>query len=154
MGVKGKKQSTSQGIAYVVKDKNLGDIEIRNSANAWWLDRTKVDNLIQAFKIDATLEEAWFNAGISKRQWEYFIEVHPDFCGAKELSKKRPGLAAKRTLYNDLNTDGNGELALKYLAVKQSEEYGRKDKIDIGLSEELRKREEENKGWLDKLIGK
>lgn len=92
-------------IAYVFKDKNLGELPVLNSANAWWLDPTKLDNLIAAYKFYATDEQACYYAGISLRQLLYFQELHPDFYAIKHAAKQHPTLIAKQTMVNGVNSD-------------------------------------------------
>lgn len=71
-------------IAYTIKDVNFGKFDVYNSANAWWMDATKVNDLITSFKNGSNIGIACAYIGISKRQWEYFNEVHPEFCEVKE----------------------------------------------------------------------
>lgn len=67
-------------VAYVIEDACFPfPLAIRQSDNAWWMDVTKVQRLIDAFKLGHLIKDARFYAGITERQWEYFNTVHPDF---------------------------------------------------------------------------
>ena len=92
-------------IAYTVKDKCFGEFSVLNSANAWWIDRVKVDDLIKAYKIDCTDEEACSDAGISIDQYKYFKEKHPNFSTVKQACKQIPFLKARRTINTAIETN-------------------------------------------------
>lgn len=113
--------------AYTITDKIFGELRVLNSANAWWIDQGKVRELIQAYKIDATDEEACSYAGISLDQLKYFKELHPDFSNIKQACKQLPTLSARDTLVKSIKTDP--EMALKYLERKRKREFGRN--VDI-----------------------
>jgi len=106
--------------AYIITDKIFGEFKIKNSDNAWWLDREKVHNLISAWKIDATDAEASAYAGITADQYRYFREQHPELSQIKASCKEMPGLKARQTVVQDLVTpDG----ARWYLAHKKRKEF-------------------------------
>lgn len=113
-------------IAYAIDDANFGRLEVQKSSNAWWIDRTKVERLIATFKLDATILEACFSAGITERQYKYFVEIHPDFCTIKDLLSQCPILKARETLVNSLS---NPQYALAYLDRKRKEEFSTKTEI-------------------------
>lgn len=91
--------------AYIFKDANLGELQVLNTANAWWLDRQKLTKLVDAYKFYATDDQACFYAGISIGQLKYFQTLHPDFYTIKHLAKQDPGLRAKKTIVKSLETD-------------------------------------------------
>lgn len=108
--------------AYVITDKFFGVLKVKKSFNAWWLDRAKVERLIEVYKLDATNEEAIFYAGISSEQLKYFMEQHPEFYAIKDALKQQPILTARRTVNNALKTDINN--AWRYLERKRKHEFG------------------------------
>lgn len=71
---------------------------VKHSANAWWMNRVKVYALLVAFRFGATIKEACEFSGISKEQWQYFNEVHPDFYLLKERIGVVIGLRALKIL--------------------------------------------------------
>lgn len=101
---------------------------VLRSANAWWLNPTKVQLLIQAFKIDATVEEACNYAGITVRQYQYFSKLHPDFCELKKALANNLIFLARSKLAHHIQTDI--ETAKWYLAKKRRTEFGDKVQID------------------------
>jgi hypothetical protein len=112
--------------AYTITDVSFGEFKVLNTANGWWLDRRKVENLISAFKIDATDTEACVYAGIKKHQLDYFIELHPDFSEIREALKELPTLKARQTVVSKLGENFNN--AMQYLKRKRRKEFG--DSID------------------------
>jgi len=104
-GYKKPPQQTSQGIAYVIKDKKYGEFEVKNTANAWWLEKTKVQLVIAAKKIGANPEMCCCHAGISKRQLEYFLEKHKYFCDFFETIIYEPNLIALNNIYQKMNDE-------------------------------------------------
>lgn len=94
-------------IAYVVKDPYFPmPFEIHKSANAWWMDSTKLDKIVTAFKAGLTIKAACVYAGITRRQYDYFVDMHPEFCLIKE------GLEEVQMIgFMDLiNTEGKKDL--------------------------------------------
>lgn len=111
---------------YTIKDKSFPDFSVLDTANAWWLERTKVTDLISAFKIDSTIEEACVFSGISVKQYKYFLGKHPDFSTVKDNCKNLPILKARKTV-ND-NIDNSYNTGMDYLKRKRRLEFG--DNID------------------------
>lgn len=110
---------------YTITDAAFEDFKIMKTANAWWLDRRKVENLIAAYKFDCTDEEACAYAGIRIHQLRYFRETHPDFSQVKEACKQLPTIQARNTVVNALRTDP--KLAMDYLERKRKSEFGKRD---------------------------
>ena len=108
-------------IAYTIKDVCFGSFDVLNSANAWWLDKIKVVNLINHFKIDGTQEEACSVAGITKAQFDYFVEKHPIFSDIMGACRELPNIKARTTVNNNLN---KVDCAFKYLEKKRKKEFG------------------------------
>lgn len=108
--------------AYTLKDKVFGELKVKKSANAWWLDSGKVIHLIDAYKFDATDEESCSYAGISLDQLRYFREQHPTFSQVKDACKELPNLVARKTVVGQLAT--NPDMAFRYLERKKKKEFG------------------------------
>jgi len=105
-------------IAYVLEDKAYGKIEVLNSSRAWWLDRSKVERIFEAYKIDANDEEACSYAGITLAQLRGFKETHPQFHQAKLACQQVLGLRAKKAIADKI--EQNPEW---YLERKRKDEY-------------------------------
>jgi len=124
--------------AYTIKDAAFGELNILNSANAWWMNTRKVEDLIAAFKLDATYEEACVNAGITPAQLRYFMEQHLEFSQVIGACRELPNLTARKSVISQMEKDGN--LALRYLAVKKSGEFGPKPPVvavQINMAEQI-----------------
>jgi hypothetical protein len=115
--------------AYTITDKVFGELKVLQSANAWWIDKGKVEALINAFKYDATVEEALISAGISYEQLKYFREIHPEFSLIESRCREVPGLKARQTVVGALDKDPH--IAFKYLERKKANEFGTKEKAPI-----------------------
>lgn len=115
--------------AYTITDPMFGDFRVLNSANAWWLDKGKVSDLIKAYKLDCTDEEACAYTGIRLHQLAYFKELHPEFSGVKLMCKQYPTLSARQTVVSDLSKFDN---AFRYLERKRKKEFGRTMDITSG----------------------
>ena len=89
-------------VAYEIVDQKYGIFEVRKTANAWWLDKEKVTDLIKAKKLGAQDETACYYVGITKAQLDYFMEVHDHFSEFFELLKEHPKLKALNTIVDNL----------------------------------------------------
>lgn len=117
-------QGAERKVLSIINDANIGEpFMLYESANAWWSNVTKVEKLMFAFKNDMSVEEAIFSVGISRRQYYYFLQVHPEFCAIKEQLAKAFPAVAKLTLGEGLKKDPT--LALRYLQGAQPEIYRR-----------------------------
>lgn len=127
--------------AYTITDKTFGEFHVLNTANAWWAERTKVEHLIDAYKIDANDDEACAYAGISPRQHQYFQELHQDFCFVKSACRQVLGLKAKKALAEKIEREPEW-----YLERKRKDEYSTRSEVtgangrDLydGLTSEIR----------------
>jgi len=115
-------------IAYTITDKIFEKLEVKNSANAWWLEKTKVEALIQVFKFDGTQEEACSYAGITQRQYDYFIEQHPQFCEIIGACREIPNLKARKTAVSKI--EESYQNAMDYLKRKKKKEFGDRMEVD------------------------
>jgi hypothetical protein len=118
------KKIEEKPILYTIKDKHFGDLEVKNTLNAWWSSREKVELFISAFKFDATVEEACLYAGITIHQYQYFCEIHPTFSDIKDAIKQLPVLSAKKTVAEKIRENYNN--AMDYLSRKRKEEFSQK----------------------------
>jgi hypothetical protein len=85
-------------IAYVIKDRYFGEFRVQKSANAWWMDSRKVNDLIDAFKNGHTVKDACVYAVITRGQWQYFNEVHPEFSVVQEACESAQNFAFMNTI--------------------------------------------------------
>ncbi|MEK9131911.1 MAG: hypothetical protein AAB447_03310 [Patescibacteria group bacterium] len=112
-------------VAYVIKDKLFGEFSVKKSANAWYLNRGKVERLIEAFKYGVTIELACISIGISVDQYKYFKELHPEFSTIMEACRQIPKLRAVKTIVDALGTDV--ATARWYAERKMPEDFGKID---------------------------
>ena len=120
--ITGRQTGRHSPYAYEIRDVNFGTLQVKNTANGWWLDRSKVQRLIDAFKIGSTDEEACLYAGININTFKYFITLHPEFSPIKQQLKQYPLLVARRTVVGALEKDPN--IAMQYLTKKKKDEFG------------------------------
>lgn len=108
--------------AYTIHEFGFSMLAVKNSANAWWLDKSKVTRLIQVFRLDGTIPEACFFANITLRQYKYFAEHHPVIKDVREQCKLALELTARKTIIKNLH---NPKIARWYLEMVLPEEFGR-----------------------------
>lgn len=108
--------------AYTIKDAAFGEFNVLNTANAWWLDNLKVNKLIDAFKFDCSVGEAMYYAGITRGQWEYFNQLHPDFSGVEQAAREHLGLIARRNFAKRME-NGDAAAVDMYLKKKHKLEF-------------------------------
>ena len=134
--------------AYTITDKAFGEFKVVNSDNAWWMERTKLEAFINAFKYGANVKQAMVAIGISERQYGYFLNKHPDFCMLREACGKIPDLKALQTMVGGLGNDLT--TARWYLERKMPEEYGQKNNIGIAVQVNVGERMREIKDKYSK----
>lgn len=65
-------------------DTKSGRFEIRKNANGWWVsqnvEHTKVINFMGTIRICPKVIQACLCAGLTPKQWVYFLKYHPKFC--------------------------------------------------------------------------
>lgn len=98
-------------------------LDVLASANAWWMDRIALDKLIVALKIDCSLVQACAFAGITTRQYKYFISLHHKFKEAVRGYQMLPSMEAHMTIMSAIR-GGDLKTARWYLARKLPDEYG------------------------------
>lgn len=90
---------------YVIEDKYFGKLKVKRSANAWWMDRGKVERLIMGYKMDCRGQECRFLAGISEDQLKYFKKIHPEFSTILDDMRSMPSIKARTTIMRALDSD-------------------------------------------------
>lgn len=92
----------------IVTDKALIEpFPLKMSANAWWNDIGKVRSLIWAFKMGYDVQQSCVIANISRDQYYYFLEKHPEFSSIKERLEIFVELRAKDLVVRDIVVEGN-----------------------------------------------
>lgn len=112
------KKTGVQMYAYSITDNGFDELFVKNSANAWWMDKGKVQKLIDAYKIDCIDEEAVVHAGISMNKLRYFREQHPEFSLVKQACLNALGIKARTRLA--LEIEKNANAAYLYLEKKDA----------------------------------
>lgn len=112
----------------------------------WKMTPETLTKLEAAFSFGANDIEACLYADISTRTLARYEETHEEFCLRKEALRSKTSLAAKQTVARrvtsrkvkilnkdgelvDIDVEGDGDLALKYLERKQPDEFGMKKTI-------------------------
>lgn len=109
-------------VAYILKSLPFDiELHVKNSANAWWMDQSKVHKLFAAFGISSTIPEACVYANISIKQYKYFVSMHP------EVNEIRKGCLAVSTLQAKKNIsraiqDGDIKTSMWQLSKKTNSE--------------------------------
>lgn len=129
--------------AYTITDKAFGEFKVVNSDNAWWMDKVKLDNFINAFKYGANIKQAKVSAGISEEQWNYFANKHPDFYLVIEACKEIPNLRALQKVVADIPNEG--QMARWWLEKRMPEEFGARNNIGIAVQVNVGERMKEIK---------
>lgn len=117
------KKLTERKVKYVINDRYIHDFEVLDSANGWWTDRTKVDTLIQSFKNGYNIQESCIYTGITDRQYQYFVELHPEFCHVKSACESVCNMIAETGNFALLNK-GDGSQIRWYLERRKPDKYG------------------------------
>ncbi len=115
--------------AYEIEDKNFPTFRVIHSANAWWMDKYKVEKIIDAYKMHCTDPEACYYAGISLSQLRYFKDTHPEFKQIINLCKQELGFYARRNIARDIKSGKYSLRSWEYLQKKHKGELG--DSIDV-----------------------
>ena len=93
-------EAFTKTIAYIINDQmhlgpyNKEPFEIKQSANAWWMDRGKVYAFLMALRMGASVKLACSFAMISIDQYKYFCKTHPQFYLIKERLEVEPEIKA------------------------------------------------------------
>jgi hypothetical protein len=135
-------------IAYTIPDVAYGiRLDVKKSANAWWLDQWRVQKLLDGFSYAFTIPEACFTAGITPKQYKYFALLHPEVNEIRKGLVSTPDLQAKARIIRALY-EGDLETCKWWAEHMMQEEFGshsrrgRQSKRQQN-SEALHKQEEE-----------
>ena len=101
-------------------------IEIKPTANAWWMDQARVFSLLDSFRNRLTIEEACLRADVTVRQYKYFVEIHPEFNEIRVAYRSLAHIEAKRTLIDGIR--GNVDQARWWATHMMKDEFGRRRK--------------------------
>jgi len=142
----------TEPIAYVIQDAFFPDLEVKNTANAWWVDKAKVDRLISAFKIDATVGEARVFAGISPKQYEYFKDCHPTFEIIIANCRELPVLNARTRVAKGVKESYAN--AMDYLKRKKRDEFGDRAEMDLTINKDDKAKIQTKNSLLDNIFSK
>ena len=93
----------SRGVAYVIKDPYSGDMEVKASANGWWLNQETMDIIIGGLKEGNSIKTVCAYARVSKAQWQYFNELHPEFAAIVERCRDSQIIRAMDTVNRNLD---------------------------------------------------
>lgn len=128
-------------IAYTVPLSFGWDFGIKQSANAWWMDKDKIYKMFNAFRYLATISEACQEADITERQYKYFAQVHPEIKEVREKFTLIPSMEAKVTIIKAIH-DGDVKAAKWWLLKKSPEEFysslAKKDKTYRDLQQQIK----------------
>lgn len=134
-------------IAYTLPLK-VETLKVRYSANAWWMDQgAKINLLITAFSIGATIKEACTHAGITLRQYKYFVFLHPEFSEIRELYATSLKLRARAVIAQAINS-GDVKVSRWYLEKEDESWKGPSRKKNNGLLAWEQRKREQKKGLL------
>lgn len=111
-------------IAYIIPGpKEYLTLHVRYSANAWWMDSTKLFRLVDAFDHSyASIREACVFADITKRQFKYFAKCHPLIHQRRLFPHNILSLRAKAARAALIEA-GNLKTTYRYLIKKEPESY-------------------------------
>ncbi|QDP67644.1 MAG: hypothetical protein Tp172MES00d2C118482111_38 [Prokaryotic dsDNA virus sp.] len=118
--------------AYQIEQDFPEPFKVLNSAGAWWMNKYKVEKLIDAFRMDCTKKEACKFAGISISQLQYFIDKHPDFKDVIAHCKEELGVWARINVARDIKVRRSSMRSIEYLEKKERREKPEKGLIPIG----------------------
>lgn len=142
-------QDKKLNIAYTIPLSYGWNLDIKQSANAWWMDKDKVYKMINAFKYLATVPEACQEANISIRQYKYFAQTHPEIKEVREKFTLIPSMEAKVTIINAIKS-GDLKAAKWWLLKKSPEEFysslAKKDKTYRDLQQQIRDIQQRERG--------
>ncbi len=128
-----KKLPKEPKIAYVIPGPTEHlTLEVKHSANAWWMDAPKLHRLLRAFEAMSPIAEACDYAGITVKQYKYFAQEHPIIKELRIYPDVAMTIIARQSLARGLQNDW--KLAFKYLA--------RKDKLLEALKENIKIKQE------------
>ena len=137
------KKRTPPEYAYSISNLPGGYVlKVRKSANAWWMDETRVQLLIIAFNMGVSIRLACAFVRITIRQYKYFVRLHPEIREIRDACEAMIELAALKNIAKAIEENTNIKDSWKYLAYKYPKEWGKH-----GKSRSQRENSEEEKSW-------
>lgn len=97
-------------------------LEVRHSANAWWMDGTKLYKLLNFFEKMTPLKEACFLSGITLKQYRYFARMHPVVEDRRKYPFNIISMRAKKTWIDAINA-GDLRACRKWLEATDPETF-------------------------------
>ena len=88
------------------------------------MDKGKVEDLIRCFKQGYNIKQACIFTGISKDQYYYFTEVHPNFSYVKEACEEVGKMMAETNIHHFLQNKDK-DITKWYAERRISEKYGK-----------------------------
>ncbi len=131
--------------AYALQDRIFGEFKVRYSANAWWMESVKLEQLIDGLKRRMTVPQASIRAMITRDQFNYFMEKHPEFSTVIEGCKEVLQIKAKEGL-SKLIENVDGATIRWFLEATEAGEYGKKPPViavQINMAERVAASREE-----------
>lgn len=95
-------------------------LEVRRSANGWWMDKEKVFTLLRCFNQMMALSDACIMAGITLREYRYFAKLHPVIEERRELPYLIISMKAKMALVKKVYA-GDIKACWKWLEMTEPE---------------------------------
>lgn len=116
------KEEDDQEIAYYIPHKYEHlTLKLKKSANAWWLDATKVIQLLDAFDFhNATIEEACYVVGISIKQYKYFASLHPVIHERRKIARYEMEHEKAKGIVSMVNA-GDPKACMRWLSYTEPE---------------------------------
>lgn len=117
-------------VAYEIDDVVLVEpFKVYKSANAWWMEKIKVQHLMEGFKKAYTIKEALILAGISEIQYKYFLKIHPEFYTVKQRCENGGiSIVARETMFKAIQTDWRA--AIRFLEKTCPDEFGKGKRLN------------------------
>jgi hypothetical protein len=111
------------GIAYTKKLAFGLLLEVKGSANGWWVDRELVERLVDALSYDLSIPQACAYAGITVAQYKYFVRQYPVFNEARRGYQMYPLLQAKLRIVRAIK-EGNLRICRWYIQRHDAAQFG------------------------------
>lgn len=112
-------------VAYVIKDIYFPDFDVVMATNAWWMNRARVEKLIDGFKSGLNVSSACVYAGITRDQYKYFCKLNPDFMLVKSQCEEVPNIRWFATL-----NKGDSEATARWWIERRDPRFSQKVKLE------------------------
>lgn len=114
---------------------------LRPTANAWWGDYSRVQLLLDAFDNHcASIDEACYIAGITRKQYKYFAQIHPviyDRRKRAKFAKREREIFEKKVEYGRRLHKGGPNAAFRYLIHTEPETFDLRYRSPLGYLRRL-----------------